>query len=95
MGITAVQPPSGDAARGAAGKAHLFRVGQDGLELAEEALCTNVLVEVADPDREFLGLELLDSLDKNLCGIVSDCICTCDFASTHRLASWSAGRAHS
>ena len=70
MGITAVQPPSCDAASGAAGKAHLFRVGQDGLELAEEALCTNVLVEVADADREFLGLELLDGLNEDFCTVV-------------------------
>ena len=74
---------------------YLLWVGQYRFELAQEHLRADVLVEVADPDREFLGLELLDGLDEDLCGIVSDCICACDLASTHRLASWSAGRAHS
>ena len=48
----------------------LFGIGQDGLELAEEALCADVVVEVADADRELLRLELLDRLDEDLCGQV-------------------------
>ena len=47
--------------------AYLLRVRENGFEFAEENLCADLLVEVANLERDLLWLEPLDSLDEDLC----------------------------
>ena len=46
---------------------YLLRVRKNGFEFAEENLCADLLVEVANLERDLLWLEPLDSLDEDLC----------------------------
>ena len=53
--------------------ADLFGIGQDGLEFAQEDLCADLLIEVADADGEFFRLALVDGLEEDLWSNTGQC----------------------
>ena len=74
---------------------HLLRVGQHGLEFAQDERCANLLVEVPDLHCYLFGLKPLDSLNEDLCGDHEDLLSSRRPSSTYQHVSSSEDQAHS